>query len=135
MPALAAKARRRVEIDGVAIDPGDLVVLDVPGTNHHPAQWSDPDRFLPERFLGTMPDPFGFVPQGGGDPATGHRCPGEPLTVRILDETARVLATVDFKAVTDTAHDPTRIPTLPAKGLPVRVIPGWSPFRPGGGSG
>ena len=121
VPALAGQARREVEIGGVDIAPGDLIVLDVPGTHRHPDQWEEAERFLPERFAGSSPDPFAFVPQGGGDPAAGHRCPGEPLTVRILDETARVLARVDYEPVTDLAHDPTRIPTLPPRGLPVRV--------------
>jgi fatty-acid peroxygenase len=124
VPALAGRARRGAEIGGTTIRSGDLIVLDVPGTNQHPAAWEEPERFLPERFADLMPDPFAFVPQGGGDARTGHRCPGEALTVRILDETARVLAGVDYEPVTDTAHDPTRIPTLPARGLPVRVAAG-----------
>lgn len=99
-------------------------MLDVPGTNQHPAHWDEAERFLPERFDEVMPTPFAFVPQGGGDPTTGHRCPGEPLTVRILSETARVLAQLDYEPVADTSHDPTRIPTLPARGLPVRVVGG-----------
>jgi fatty-acid peroxygenase len=95
-------------------------VLDVPGTDRHPGSWHDPEEFLPERFADLMPDPFAFVPQGGGDTRTGHRCPGESLTVRILSETARVLADVPFETVGDTSHDPTRIPTLPRAGLRVR---------------
>ena len=121
VPALAGRARRAAQLDGMAVEPGDLVVLDVPGTNHHAAMWAEPGAFLPERFAGIPPDPFGFVPQGGGYPDAGHRCPGEPLTVRMLSETARVLARVDYEPTTDTAHDPTRIPALPARGLPVRV--------------
>ncbi len=121
VPALAAQVRRHAEVQGMTVEPGDLLVLDVPGTHRHPEHWDEADRFLPERFVGVMPDPFAFVPQGGGDPETGHRCPGEPLTVRILAETARVLAGVAYEPVTDTAHDPTRIPTLPAQGLRVRV--------------
>ncbi|MDF1605399.1 cytochrome P450 [Nocardioides sp. YIM 152315] len=121
VPALAGRAVRRAQIADTTVEPGDLIVLDVPGTNRDPDHWAEAERFLPERFAGVMPDPFAFVPQGGGDPTTGHRCPGETLTVRILSETARVLAGVDYEPVTDTAHDPTRIPTLPARGLPVRV--------------
>lgn len=124
VPALAGRARRAARIGGTTVEPGDLVVLDVPGTNHHPAHWDEAERFLPERFDEVMPDPFAFVPQGGGDPTTGHRCPGEPLTVRILSETAGVLAQLDYEPVADTSHDPTRIPTLPARGLPVRVVGG-----------
>lgn len=119
VPALAGKVSSPAEIDGIRLEPGDRLVLDVPGTHQDPALWSEPDRFLPERFDGVMPDPFGFVPQGGGDPRTGHRCPGEPLTVRILAETARVLAGTEYTA-TSTSYDPTRIPTLPRGGLTIR---------------
>jgi fatty-acid peroxygenase len=121
VPALAGRAFRDTELDGVRVSAGDRVVLDVPGTDRHPAIWDQPDEFLPERFAALLPDPFAFVPQGGGDTRTGHRCPGEPLTVRILAETARVLAAVPFEAVGDTSHDPTRVPTLPRGGLPIRV--------------
>ena len=121
VPALAGRARRSAEFDGVAIAEGDFVVLDVPATNVDPAGWNRPEEFRSERFRGVMPDPFGFVPQGGGDPATGHRCPGEPVTVAILAETARVLAGVDYSLVGDAGHDPARIPTLPRNGLRIRV--------------
>jgi fatty-acid peroxygenase len=77
--------------------------------------------FRHERFAALMPDPFAYVPQGGGDPDTGHRCPGEPLTVRMLSETARVLAGVDYEPTGDTSYDATRIPTLPRGGLTVRT--------------
>jgi fatty-acid peroxygenase len=121
VPALAGRVHHPAEIDGTQVDAGDYVVLDVPATNHDPHLWDEPDEFLPERFADQMPDPFGFVPQGGGDPATGHRCPGEPLTVRILNETARVLADVQYEPARGTAYDTDRIPTLPTGRFPVRV--------------
>ncbi|WP_346386302.1 cytochrome P450 [Nocardioides sp.] len=121
VPALVGRAHSAAEIDGVRVEPGNMLVLDVPATNHDPHLWSEPDEFLPERFAELMPDPYGFVPQGGGDPATGHRCPGEPLTARMLAETARVLATVEYDPTAGTAYDATRIPTLPTRGFPIRV--------------
>ncbi|WP_051551264.1 cytochrome P450 [Nocardioides sp. URHA0020] len=123
VPALAGTARSTAEIHGERVEPGDLVVLDVPGTNHDAQAWTEPDEFLPERFADVEPDPYEFVPQGGGDPRTGHRCPGEPLTVRMLAETLRVLAEVDYAVVSSPSYDATRIPTLPARGLMVRVAP------------
>ncbi|CAM3860035.1 cytochrome P450 [Nocardioides zeicaulis] len=121
VPALAGLVRRDTSFDGVALAPGDLLVLDVPGTNAHPDLWNEPERFAPGRFVGHEPDPFGYVPQGGGYPATGHRCPGEPLTVRILQQTADVLAGVPYHVVGSSDHDRRRIPTLPRHGLRVRV--------------
>jgi fatty-acid peroxygenase len=121
VPALAGRAHAAADIDGERVEPGDMVVLDVPGTNHDPEAWDEPEDFLPERFADVAPDPYEFVPQGGGDPHTGHRCPGEPLTVRMIDETLRVLAEVDYSVVSAPSYDATRIPTLPARGLVVRV--------------
>jgi len=121
VPALAGRVRRAGEIDGVPLRPGDRVVLDVVGTDRDPSLWADPEEFRPERFADVEPDPFGFVPQGGGDPRRGHRCPGEPLTVRILAETLGVLAEVEYDVLSSPSYDATRIPTLPDRGLVVRL--------------
>ena len=59
------------------------------------------------------------MPQGGGHPS-GHRCPGESLTLRLLSETIRVLAGLDLE-VTPGATDAARMPTLPAGSNRVRV--------------
>jgi fatty-acid peroxygenase len=120
VPALAGRVRRDADALGYRLDAGDRVVLDVVGTDHDPATWPDPDDFLPARFAHGEPDPYALVPQGGGDARTGHRCPGEPLTVRLLAATAGVLAGVDFQPV-DASYDVTRIPTLPPRGLLIRV--------------
>ena len=60
------------------------VLLDLYGTNHDSRYWDDPERFDPERFLGEEPQRFALVPQGGGDPAVHHRCPGEPIATRLM---------------------------------------------------
>jgi fatty-acid peroxygenase len=118
VPALAGRIRRPAEVLGQRVQRGQLLVLDVNGTDHHPNHWPDPMEFRPERFAGVDPDPFGFVPQGGGDPYTGHRCPGEPLTVRLLAATVGVLAQVPYEAESST-YRPDRIPTMPRGRLTV----------------
>jgi fatty-acid peroxygenase len=117
VPVLAGRVRRQVEHDGVTIRRGDRVVLDVLGTDRWAPYWHDPAAFHPERFLAGDPGPFDFVPQGGG-PADGHRCPGEPLTVRLLAETVRVLAHVELPSKPG-AHgvNLARMPTLPQDGV------------------
>lgn len=109
VPALAGRVRRDVVHDGVPLRRGDHLVLDVRAINHDPATWDEPRRFLPERFLGRHPGPYEMVPQGGGAPA-GHRCPGEPLAVQLLDATLEVLAGVAEPPAARFDPDLARIP-------------------------
>jgi fatty-acid peroxygenase len=124
VPALAGKVRQRAEVAGVVLRPGQRIVLDVVGVDHDPARWADPEEFRPERFLGVTPGAHDLVPQGGGHPR-GHRCPGEPLTLCLLDVTSRVLAAVPYEVVSG-AVDLHRMPTLPADGLRIRA---WTVTR------
>ncbi len=120
VPALAARVHQRADLGGLVVQPGDRLVLDVPGIDHDPARWPDPQRFDPARFLSAEPGPFDLVPQGGGSPSAGHRCPGESATMVLLDVTLRVLGLVDYQ-VTGSGVDRRRIPTLPEGGLVLRV--------------
>ena len=114
VPVLAAKARSGLTWRGQHLPRGHRLILDVWGTNHLPARWPDPDRFDPHRFLDDPHTPFDFVPQGGGEPAHGHRCPGEPATVAILTRFARQLADLSYEmAPDDRAYRLERVPTRP----------------------
>jgi fatty-acid peroxygenase len=118
VPVLAARTRTAQDVLGVALPRGGLVVLDVHGTDHDPAHWPDPDRFDPDRFLQGPVDPDALVPQGGGDLATGHRCPGEAVTLTMLAVAARVLArTPHTLPPQELDHDLSRVPTLPQSGV------------------
>jgi fatty-acid peroxygenase len=90
--ALGARVERPFVWRGHRFPEGRLVLLDVYGTDHDPKVWPDPDVFDPGRFLGVEPGRFAFVPHGGGDPATGHRCAGERVAVELLKGAVRVLA-------------------------------------------
>lgn len=83
-PAVAAIVREDFQWDGHHFPKGRRVLLDLYGTNHDPRAWEHPARFDPVRFLEDDPDPFAFMPQGGGDPAVHHRCPGEPVSTRLM---------------------------------------------------
>src|SRR5690625_444270 len=67
------------------------VLLDLYGTNHHPGLWENPDHFQPQRFSNWDESPFSFIPQGGGDYMSGHRCPGEWLTVNGMTTILKLL--------------------------------------------
>src|SRR6478735_1696517 len=123
VPALTALAVRGTEVSGVQVREGDRLLLDVIGIDHHESRWPAPRLFDADRFLDhdevAAESAFDLVPQGGGHPS-GHRCPGESLTLRLLSETIRVLAGLDLE-VTPGATDATRMPTLPGGIDRVRV--------------
>lgn len=128
VPALTALAVRDAEVSGVRVRRGDRLLLDVVGIDHHESRWPAPRVFDADRFLDqdevAAETAFDLVPQGGGHPS-GHRCPGESLTLRLLSETIRVLAGLELE-VTPGAADATRMPTLPAGISRVRIAPVWA---------
>ncbi|WP_405090839.1 cytochrome P450 [Micromonospora sp. NBC_01392] len=125
-PLAAARVRRSFEWRGYAFPQGRRVLLDLYGTNHHPELWPEPERFRPERFAGWRDDPFGLVPQGGGDHDTGHRCAGEWITIELMKRAvANLTGAMSYRVPPqDLALDLTRMPTLPPSGL---VIDGVRP--------
>ncbi|XP_030451942.1 geraniol 8-hydroxylase-like [Syzygium oleosum] len=71
-------------IGGFTIPKGAQVLINVFAMGRDPSIWDDPDKFLPERFLGSDIDVrgqnFELVPFGGGR----RICPGLPLAMRML---------------------------------------------------
>jgi len=121
-PFIGGRAPREIEWDGVRIPKNTMVLLDLYGQNHDADLWGDPYAFRPERFLGRDIGAFELVPQGGGDPRTNHRCPGEQLTVALLSALAIRLARLEV-AVPDqdlsiALH---RIPARPRSGVVLSV--------------
>ena len=90
------------------------------GINLDPTRFEDPLVFRPDRFVDREPNAYELVPQGGGL-LTGHRCPGESLTLQLLAHTVAVFAATDFQIVSARDVDTSRIPTLPPQGLRIRV--------------
>jgi fatty-acid peroxygenase len=121
-PFVGGRAPRDLEWDGERIRKNSMVLLDLYGQNHDPAVWGDPYAFRPERFLGRDIGAFELVPQGGGDPRTGHRCPGEQLTVALLAALAARLAWLSFDVPEqDLSISLRRIPARPRSGVVLRV--------------
>ena len=117
-PVVAARAARDITWRGHTLPQGRLVLLDLHGMNHDPHLWPDPYGFDPERFVGRQPDAFTYVPQGGGDPHTGHRCAGERVTVELLKSALRTLTRITFDVPEQDLSFPlSRMPTRPRSGV------------------
>lgn len=123
-PAVTAIVREDFQWRGHRFPKGRRVLLDLYGTNHDPQAWEHPALFHPGRFIGEAPIPFAFVPQGGGDPAVHHRCPGEPVATRLmgvaLDQLARHMAYTPVHPVVPIDYK--RLPALPKDGFRIQNI-------------
>lgn len=93
-PFSGGRAAADTSYAGTAIPARSMILLDLYGQNHDPQLWEDPYAFRPQRFLDRPAEPNELIPQGGG-PATGHRCPGEPATVGLLEALVVRLAGLD----------------------------------------
>ncbi|MCY1144614.1 cytochrome P450 [Actinoplanes sp. Pm04-4] len=122
-PFLGGRARRDLTFQGTSIPAGSLVLLDVYGQHHDERVWPEPYEFRPERFLGRRVGEFELIPQGGGDPRTGHRCPGEKITVAVLGTLVQRLAKLDYYLPPQNAAiDLSRVPAQVRSG-PQIVVP------------
>ncbi|ONK11060.1 cytochrome P450 [Streptomyces sp. MP131-18] len=124
-PFVGGRAVTDVSWRGHPVPAGALVLLDVYGQHHDEGLWADPYRFRPERFLDRPPRGDELVPQGGGPLETGHRCPGEAATVRLLKALVPRLARLDYRVPPqDLTISLRRIPARPRSGF---VIVGVRP--------
>jgi fatty-acid peroxygenase len=90
-PAVGGRTLADAEWRGASLPAGQWILLDLYGTNRDPRTWEQAHRFLPRRFAGWGGDPYTFVPQGAGEPALGHRCPGEWATITLVRSAVRAL--------------------------------------------
>lgn len=102
--------------------PAGTVVLPSPTIMHYRDDiWPDPERFDPERFMGTRHSPFHFFPFGGGSRA----CLGRPFAatqMRIV--LAEVLRRVDVTLAASCATKNAMNGVLigPSDAVPIRVL-------------
>lgn len=83
-PFNGAKVKEDFTWNGYDFEKDTLVLLDFYGTNHHPEIWDNSEEFDPDRFKEWDENKYDFVPQGGGDYHTNHRCAGEWVTLDIM---------------------------------------------------
>jgi fatty-acid peroxygenase len=117
-PFLGAQAVKDLTWQGEHIPAGSLVLLDLYGQNHDERLWAVPYAFDPSRFPHRHIGEFELVPQGAGDPHTGHRCPGEPFTVALLKALSVRLARLDYDV-------PDQDLTISLRRLPARLRSGF----------
>jgi cytochrome P450 len=89
-PILAFVARRTTvpfEIGEYRVSPGTFLCPAIHLAHARAESYPEPDRFMPERFLGKKMDPYAWLPFGGG----GRRCLGMAFA---LFEIKLILATV-----------------------------------------
>jgi fatty-acid peroxygenase len=122
-PFVAARVRRTFEWEGRVFERGRLTLLDLFGIDHDPRIWSEPDRFRPDRFIDRAPSMYDFVPQGGGDVRTGHRCAGEAATIGLLRGAARLLAALSYEVPEQDLRIPrSALPGLPRSGFVISRV-------------
>ncbi|KAM0911310.1 hypothetical protein ACQ4PT_013575 [Festuca glaucescens] len=85
VPLVPNKAEATVELQGYTIPKGSTVLVNLWAIHHDPEVWTEPDKFLPERFMqheevNFQGADFRFIPF-----STGRRiCLGLPLATRML---------------------------------------------------
>lgn len=132
VPMLPAVAITDTEIQGCPVRKDERVIIDVYGTNTDPNEWENPSSFSPDRFLSrddlkSQADYeriTAFIPQGGADVYTGHRCPGEKIAVSALTSMVMALCQPDVVLSTDPSDIRfpwTKMLTRSETGMRVRV--------------
>lgn len=112
-PMVAAYVRETFEWHGYRFEKGTRTLFDLFGTNRDPALWGNPDAFQPEQLLG-CPMAAAIVSQGSGE-YSYHRCPGEPLTLMLMERTFVMLAQSMEWSLISAEVDFARLPMLPEK--------------------
>ncbi|MEI4469715.1 cytochrome P450 [Frigidibacter sp. MR17.24] len=88
-PAIGGIARTGLIWQGHQIAAGSWLLLDIYGTLRDPRLFERPLQFDAGRGLDWRRGDHGFIPQGGGRAETGHRCPGEAMTLAAMTEALR----------------------------------------------
>ncbi len=134
VPMLPAFATQDIEVDGRTVRAGGRIVLDIFGTDTDERSWDRADEFDPERFVDVEDYEAiaAFVPHGGADVATGHRCPGEKLAIAGLAASISAMSDPRLTILpTGLEVNERRMPTKPRSGGRVRAdgSTGGCPFH------
>lgn len=114
-PFIGARVKKDFNWNGYEFNKGTLVLLDLYNTNYDSRIWENPEEFIPERFADWKTNAYNFIPQGGGDHFTGHRCAGEWITIELMKQAINFLISkMEYNVPDqDLSISKTRIPTFP----------------------
>ncbi len=110
--------KREVEIGGYRYPPGVVLMASAYLIHHDPEIYPEPHAFRPERFLGTSPGTYTWIPFGGGR----RRCLGASFAVQEMKVVLRAaLRRYEIRAASDRAETTRRrsITFSPAGGTTV----------------
>ncbi len=103
VPAVGRKLGAPAVVGGFELPAGTLVVPTIFLTNRHPSAYEAPEELRPERFLDQKPDPYAWIPFGGGI----RRCLGMSFALYEMKAVlAAVLSQLDVRPV---PREPDRI--------------------------
>jgi cytochrome P450 family 110 len=120
IPMVGRVLRQPMRIGGWDLPAGIMVAPCIYLTHHRPDLWPEPDRFLPERFLGARPSPYEFFPFGGGV----RHCLGAAFaSYEMKIVLATILARVELRAAPGYRARVARrgITFTPSEGMPLVV--------------
>ncbi len=121
-PVTARVAAQPFPIGGYRVDAGTRIVVHIIAINRNADTYEHPHEFRPERFLGTRPQTYAWVPFGGGV----KRCLGASFSMRELITVLHVLLREgEFTAVDEKPEKIVRrsIMLAPRYGTRVRFRP------------
>ncbi|MCH9729720.1 MAG: cytochrome P450 [Actinomycetia bacterium] len=114
VPFTARMINRDVVINNTHLPQGSMVWLYINAIHRSADLYDAPDEFRPERFLGTPPDPYHWLPFGGGI----NRCLGAHMSqfeMRVLLRTILQELTVAPETSRDEAQQAQTVLILPKK--------------------
>lgn len=92
--------------DGVELEPGRIIMPFTYAVHHREDLYPEPDKFLPERFLGVRPKASEWIPFGGGS----RYCLGAPFALFELRVILRtILRHARFRVSTTPVEPPVRM--------------------------
>lgn len=116
-PAGLRRTTRELTFEGFRIPKGQLVAFSIYATHRLPTLYADPLAFRPERWEALQPQPYSYLPFGGGS----RYCIGAGLATRTLNLALKELVRFELTPAWPTPVREAGNTLHPEGGLLVRV--------------